>query len=46
MVSAVILEKIEDQLTKSEKDEIEFLQKHFKSELTLSFCCGMSILKI
>ena len=46
MVSAVMLKKIEDQLTKSQKDETEFLLKHFQGELTPGFCCRMSILKI
>ena len=46
MVSTVMLEKIEDQLTESQKDEINFLSKHFQGKLTPGFCCEMSILKI
>lgn len=46
MVSTVMMEKIEDQLKESEKEEIGFLLKHFQSELALGFCFGISILKI
>lgn len=41
-----MMEKIEDQLKESEKEEIGFLSKHFQSELALGFCCGISILQI
>ena len=46
MVSTVMLVKIEDKLTESQKDEVEFLAKHFQGKLTPGFSCGMSILKI
>lgn len=45
-MSEKIIEIIKNDLTEPQEDEIEFLCKHFKGELTPSFCCGMSILKI
>ena len=34
-----MLEKIEDQQTESQIDELKFLLKHFQGELTPGFCC-------
>ena len=39
MEFAIMLEKIKDQLTESEIDELKFLLKHFQGELTPGFCC-------
>ena len=46
MVLAVTLEEnIKNQLAEPQKDEFEFLRKHFQGKLTHGFCPGMSTLK-
>ena len=47
MLSAVTLEKnIKNQLAEPQKDEFEFLRKHFQGKFTHGFCPGMSTLKM
>ena len=39
-------ENIKNQLAEPQKDEFEFLRKHFQGKLAHGFCPGMSTLKI